>query len=1070
MDGLSRYKNAITIKLNVPIVVFSLLVLLLVSLVVRYDARQEMDRHALRYIDDLSDAVVIAVEYDSTLSNLTRVLSLQSASDEVEHLSLIHMETNRIVADNFHELIGGSPTDFENAAERKVLSYYSETKILGKKKSIFIDGIIYQTNVVSLIDPSVNRLRPYIFLVSYNQTRAIALADRQLIRMIAVYFLGLLAMLVLSFLVQRRELIGPIDKIIAEMSEHQVSGEYLDISIPEQNELAALVERYNQVNQDKMRSDQELRDTRKYIDGITEAVPVLLAYVDKHKRYRFVNSNYVEWFGKDKSYFLDSDVAVVLESQNQEHLMTDVERALNGFSVSFDTNIPMPDGRVRFIHGTYTPDVSDEGYVEGFFVCGEDMTDQKSSEEKLAKYAQDMEFQAWALEEQKEKAEESTQAKSEFLASMSHEIRTPMNGVLGMLGLLMRDQLSSQQYHYAMLARSSAEALLTLINDILDFSKIEAGKLELEMLDFDLRNQLSEFSEAIAYRAQEKGLELILDVTGITEPFVKGDPGRIRQVATNLVGNAIKFTEIGEIIIRANTLRVGEMGVMLYGSISDSGIGIPEEKVVTLFDSFSQVDASTTRQYGGTGLGLAIVKQLCELMGGGVTVSSVQGKGSQFDFSMLFEESSLHDESAETPDLSGESILVVDDNAACLDVIMRQLDMWGADVVGTCDSQQVVEMMEVQYENPFSIVLVDMAMPELDGFQLAELLRTKELLGASRLILMTSVANDVDPAYMQSCGFLACIRKPVIPVEMYTNISLVLQGVSPVEQLSSTVDGDRNGRKRIDTAANKNIRILLVEDNPINQEVALGMLSDLGVEAQAVGNGLEAISALGDAPYRAPYTIVLMDCQMPEMDGYEATIKIRNDASGRHNANIPIIAMTANAMKGDRERCLEAGMSDYLSKPVDPDELEKKLLEWLPDIVLSSHEDERPGGDYEVEIASKDEAVVPIWDQAAVLKRLRGKVHRLQYLVDSFVSTMPAKVDELRECIAQGQCDEAGKAAHFIKGSVANLSGLRLQDVTQAIELAGSENNAKELEKLFPCFIEQFTLFVDELSEFAEPG
>jgi len=1065
-------RNRLVVKLNILVVVFGVSVLASVFSVIFVDARKENDRLALAYIDELSTAIAIAVEYDSALGNLTRVLSLQSISDEVLHLSLIHYKKHVVMAANYQELIGKSVRELPDPIERQVLMTYQKDYSVGATYSFFEDDIVYQVVTINLIDPVVNRLRPFVLLVVYDQSYAMARAQRHLVHIILVCIIGIFALIVGLFWVLRRELINPIRRIVSAMEVHHESGGG-NIDVPEQYELAILVSCYNSVNEEKKRVDNELIKTRNYIDSVTDAAPVLLSYVDKYKQYKFVNNAYERLFNKDSTCFIGHGIGDVFSEEERTSLMGEVDKALGGAPASFEHKVEIQGKGIRYLLCDFTPDIDIDGKVTGFFACIEDITQRKTNENKLEQYAQDMEFQAWALEEQKEKAEEATVAKSEFLASMSHEIRTPMNGVLGMLGLLMREPLSSQQNHYATLARSSAEALLGLINDILDFSKIEAGKLDFELLAFDLEQQVLEFSETMAYRAKEKGLEFVLDLTNVNDSLLNGDPGRIRQVLTNLVSNAIKFTEAGSITIRMRTERIVDSRVMLSGSVIDTGIGIPSEKTLSLFDSFSQVDSSTTRKYGGTGLGLAIVKQLCELMGGGVSISSELDKGSQFDFTMMLdlnESSEVLNVSLSAPNveniyntLQGLSILLIDDNDVSRGVLAMQCVRWGAIVVDVDDINNVkhaLENMSKDKPSPFGLAILGSAIPEIDRKHLKDTLKDYCPEARTKYIALISTGERVDTSPLLTANFSGFIKKPFVPKVLLSTLLGVLDNENDFFE-TTVFDLRRHGENQTASSgplSETSARVLLVEDNIVNQEVALMLLEDLGVHADAVANGIEAIQALEDAPYNCAYNLVLMDCQMPEMDGYEATRQIRNDVSGRHNSEIPIIAMTANAMKGDREKCLEAGMNDYLTKPVDMEELAEKLAEWL--------------GSKELGVVVKQSSTVSVekvvWDNEAALARFAGKSERLASIIGSFVEHIPEKVDALQNAILKGDAITASEIAHYIKGSVANLSAVGLLKITEELELAGADGNIEKLPIIFDQFIEQFEIFMDELLSFQQ--
>jgi signal transduction histidine kinase/DNA-binding response OmpR family regulator len=587
------------------------------------------------------------------------------------------------------------------------------------------------------------------------------------------------------------------------------------------------------------------------------------------------------------------------------------------------------------------------------YVFEETLNANREQKKELKKALEVLQQQRDDLVEAKIRAEAGSKAKSEFLASMSHEIRTPMNGVLGMLGLLDKESLTNEQHHKLSLAQASAKSLLSLINDILDFSKVGAGKIDLEIIDFNLRALLGEFAESLALKAQEKGLELVLDVTHIEQSTVRGDPGRIRQILTNIVGNAIKFTEQGEIVIYSELLPASGGKLRLHCKVSDTGIGIPVDKQGQLFEVFTQADASTTRKYGGTGLGLSIAKRLCELMGGSIAVSSEEGQGTCFEFSLLLETSTCSKHVIPEMSMDGLRVLVVDDNKTNREVLKGQISHWGATVVGAEDGPMALTVLEQQFEvsneQPFDIAFLDMQMPNMSGAMLGREIKADVRFNDIKLVLMTSMSNSENSHFYSNLGFDAHFPKPTTTDDLLKALTVVLENEDALKQSESLVTSDyvkaldvlAQAQNDIEDTLTKksntlesepsdsqwpaNARILLVEDNSINQLVAQGILEALGLSADFAVDGQEALNVLAGAPEQTPYTLILMDCQMPIMDGYETTRNIRAGRAGSRYLSIPIIAMTANAMNGDKEKCLEAGMDDYVSKPVDPESL-KALL------------------------------------------------------------------------------------------------------------------------------------------------
>ena len=767
---------------------------------------------------------------------------------------------------------------------------------------------------------------------------------------------------------------------------------------------------------ERKRAEHALKKSEQQLQAILDNSTAVIFLKDFWGRYILINSRFETLFhvgkaqvvGKTDFDLFPREMAEAYQSNDRK--VFEAREALES-----EETAPHDDGPHIYLSVKF-PICDSNG--EPYAICGisTDITDRKRMEADLA--------------EARDAALESARLKAEFLANMSHEIRTPINAVIGMTGLLLDTNLSAEQRDYGEAVRSSADALLTIINDILDFSKIEAGKLTFETMDFDLRTAVEGAVELLAEAAQSKGVELFSLVYSDVPTRLRGDPGRLRQVLTNLLSNAVKFTETGEVIVRVSRESETADSALLRFAVTDTGIGIAEDVRQKIFEAFSQADGSTTRKYGGTGLGLAISKQLVERMAGQIGVDSAPGRGSTFWFTARFDrQPQKTSELTEKAQLEGLRVLVVDDNATNRTLVHHQITSWGMRNGSAASGAEALELLrrEATAGDAYDIAVLDMQMPEMDGLMLAREIKADESIAGTRLLMMTSLGPR-DDDLLREAGIEVCLRKPVKQSQLFDGLATIVASGSPEAESAQLEDSIAPAeRERSSGAGLGQVRVLVAEDNVVNQRVALRQLQKLGYSADGVANGLEVLEALD----RIHYDVVLMDCQMPEMDGFGATAEIRRrEGSSRHTT---IVAMTANALEGEREHCLVAGMDDYISKPVKPEAMSAIIERWT----TASNRPEPAGTRGGAERAPIDTGVI------SNLRALqsRNEPNLLGELIDSFLRDSPERIALIRGAAAAGDAEALFRTVHALKGGSGILGAHRMTalcDIIEELSRAGS--------------------------------
>ena len=758
---------------------------------------------------------------------------------------------------------------------------------------------------------------------------------------------------------------------------------------------------------------------------IMDQIPVTVSYIDADLHYRYINRAQQQWLGKPVTEVVGRAVNAVVGPDVWADIEPRLRDGLRGEEVPLERHRIDRQGHSVWHSGRHVPDINDEGQVVGLYTVFFDITQRALAEQKLRQREQELSLA-------KEAAENASRAKSEFLANMSHEIRTPMNGVLGLAELLLETPLDDQQRPFVETVRSSGEALLSIINDILDFSKIEAGKLETEELDFDLYQAVEDVVQLLAPRAHAKQLEIACRIDERLPNAVRGDPFRLRQVLTNLIGNALKFTDSGEVLV---DVQLHEGPTMRF-SVHDTGIGIAEDVRARLFQAFEQADGSTTRRFGGTGLGLAISRSLVDIMGGKMGVDSTPGDGSTFWFTLPLIVATSLPEVPSPAGLARRHVLVVDDNATNRDILEHHVLAGGMRCVTAPHGFAALEQLHAAARagDPFDIALIDMKMPGMNGIELATAVRAAPALSHVRLVLVTSLHSTDELARARAAGVGAYLSKPVRRQELFRALS---------QSIGETL-AQPGPRATADVLPRIRARVLLAEDNGVNQVVARNMLKSLGCSFDIVPNGAEALSALASARY----DLVLMDCQMPVMDGYAATRAIRECEAGTDApTRMPVVALTANALVGDAEQCLESGMDDHLAKPYTRKQLAEILMRWLPTECVELTPD----------VAATAQAALPspegpdtVLDQAALdnVRAVDEDGTVLIEVIEMYLSEAPQHMSAMHQALATGAQGALGDAAHALKSASFNVGARTVGELCRRLERrsrAGEAGDGAEL-------------------------
>ncbi len=869
-----------------------------------------------------------------------------------------------------------------------------------------------------------------------DQDEALASAHK-LGKIILVIFLITGAVVAVLAIYQARRITRPIIQL-ANASLAVAAGEVdHQVTIKSSNEIGILAGAFNHMlavrRKHELALEQSSRETKKALIELDEQKFALdqhaiVAITDAQGFITFVNDKFSEISGYRRDELLGKNHRMLNSGYHDAIFFRDMYRIISSGKVWHgEICNKNKNGQYYWVETTIVPFTNDHENPESYIAIRTDITERKQA--------------GLDLLQAKEAAEAATRQKSDFLANMSHEIRTPMNGIIGMTGLLLDTRLNVKQRSYADATISSANALLTIINDILDYSKIEAGKMELESVPFDLQSLSEDVAELMALKCREKNLEMLLRYKPGTQRLVIGDPGRVRQILLNLLSNAIKFTEQGYILLTVESIETMDEKVFFNIAVQDTGIGIAEDKLEHIFNKFDQEDSSTTRKYGGTGLGLSICQQLCNMMHGDIQVDSQKGEGSTFRLTMKLnvseEQPASYANLGNYDQLKGLKTLVVDDTEIARTILIEQLSVLQMRLSSVDSGKLAIETLRqaIAENDPFDIVITDYHMPEINGETLVKQISQLDLLVNGAMLFITSSPRKDESSRLKSMGVDGYLTKPVYPSEVSQILSLVWdtkqQGQDiPLITRHTIREAKTGGRKK---SLFTDTQILLTEDNPINVMVATELLEGYGCTVTPAGNGREALMMIKERRF----DLIFMDCQMPEMDGFEATAAIRKHQTNNVAEQTPIIAFTANAMKSDQEKCLNAGMDDYISKPVNQESLENVLAKWLPHKLqkVMNHQEEEQGQSIKIFAEYSEALDLEVFYK---LKKIFGE--KFSSAIEQHTQNSHKNVKCVETAIQQGDFKTLERAAHSLKGSSAQFGAIYLSAVAVNMEtLAKSE-------------------------------